>query len=379
MRDEFESAISRLLAEQVTPELLRECELGAAEKRWPAALWAAVQASGFHLAAAPEAQGGAGASWADLFAVVRAAGRFNLPLPLPEALLANALLGHCGLAAIDAPISLAGAGELRLADGRVSGVLFDVPWGREVPQVVAVVSGVAGVAGAAGARPCLVLLNARSAQCEPKLNVAGEPRDDLRFDGVTPLAVAPLPAGTPADVLLLGGAMLRGAQIAGAMQAVLEQTTRYATERVQFGKPIGNFQSIQHAIAVLAEHCGAASVAAECAFAEFALADTTDANAGRTALATATLPIAAAKICSAEAASVAAQVAHAVHGAIGFTHEHALQQSTRRLWSWRSEFGNLTHWSQRLGQAVCAGGSAALWPSLTAGQIALPASQQQSS
>ena len=88
MRDEFESAISRLLAEQVTPELLRECELGAADQRWPAGLWGAVQASGFHLAAAPEAQGGAGASWADLFVVVRAAGRFNLPLPLPEALLA---------------------------------------------------------------------------------------------------------------------------------------------------------------------------------------------------------------------------------------------------------------------------------------------------
>jgi len=49
----------------------------------------------------------------------------------------------------------------------------------------------------------------------------------------------------------------------------------------------------------------------------------------------------------------------------------ALQRSTRRLWSWRSEFGHATHWSQRLGRAVCAGGAAALWPALTAGGAGL--------
>ncbi|MEY2872815.1 MAG: hypothetical protein RLZZ373_186, partial [Pseudomonadota bacterium] len=48
-----------------------------------------------------------------------------------------------------------------------------------------------------------------------------------------------------------------------------------------------------------------------------------------------------------------------------FTHEHALHQSTRRLWSWRSEFGGLGHWAGRLGRAVCATGSAGLWPAVT--------------
>src|SRR5439155_8940309 len=162
--------------------------------------------------------------------------------------------------------------------------------------------------------------------------------------------------------LQLGGALMRSAQIAGALQAVLELTIRYAGERVQFGKPIGSFQALQQQIAVLSEHSGAATVAAECAFAESAN------GAGGFA----TLPIAAARICSAEAASLAASVAHTVHGAIGFTHEHALQLSTRRLWSWRSEFGNATTWSQRLGQAVCAGGAAGLWPAITAGRLDLP-------
>jgi len=58
-----------------------------------------------------------------------------------------------------------------------------------------------------------------------------------------------------------------------------------------------------------------------------------------------------------------------VHGAIGFTHEHALHLGTRRLWSWRSEFGTLTYWSGELGRALCQGGAAAFWPSLVAGQL----------
>lgn len=86
----------------------------------------------------------------------------------------------------------------------------------------------------------------------------------------------------------------------------------------------------------------------------------------------AVMPVMAAKICASEAAGIAAGVAHGVHGAIGFTHEHALHLTTRRLWSWRSEYGSLTDWSQLLGRAICAGGSGALWPAITCGTLAAP-------
>lgn len=350
MREIFESTIERLLGDMVTPELLRACESGA----WPAELWAAIEESGFAVAAAPESHGGAGASWDDLFVIVRAAGRHSLPLPLPEAMLGNALLGQCGLEAVSEPLSIGAHGALSMYRGRISGTLHDVPWGRHVKQVVAVTH---------GGEPMLVLLDTAQARCEPRLNTAGEPRDDLHFDNAEVSASAELPQGVPADVLHLGGALLRSAQIAGALQGVLAQTIQYATERVQFGKAIGSFQALQHHMAVLAEHTGCTSVVAECAFAQ-----SQDAAGGFAAL-----PIASAKICSAEAAGVAASVAHTVHGAIGFTHEHALHLSTRRLWSWRSEFGNATHWSQRLGLAVCQGGAQALWPTITVGQLALAA------
>ncbi|MFL9986730.1 acyl-CoA dehydrogenase family protein [Paraburkholderia sediminicola] len=347
MREIFESTIERLLGDIVTPEVLRGSEAGA----WPASLWSAIEESGFAVAAASEAQGGAGASWADLFVVVRAAGRHNLPLPLAETLLANALLGECGLEAINAPLGIAGGGSVTLQQGRVSGTLLDVPWGRHVGHVVAIT---------AGKEPTLVLLDTADAQATLRLNTAGEPRDDLHFERAACVSCVPLAADLQADALQLGAAMLRSAQIAGALQAVLDLTILYATERVQFGKPIGAFQALQQQIAVLSEHAAAAAVAAECAFSA-----SLDGAGGFAAL-----PIAAAKVCSAEAASFATAAAHTVHGAIGFTHEHALHHSTRRLWSWRSEFGNATLWAQRLGAAVCAAGSSGLWPALTAGRLA---------
>ncbi|UZG46043.1 acyl-CoA dehydrogenase family protein [Caldimonas thermodepolymerans] len=347
MRDIFESTLDRLLTDLVTPTVLRECESGA----WPSTLWSALEESGFALAAASEAMGGAGAGWDDLYVVVRVAGKHALPLPLPETLLANHLLARCGLQAHNEALTIAPRAQLSLEGGMVRGQLFDVPWGRHAAGVLAL---------AGGREPTLVLLDPKAARLIAKQNVAGEPRDDFFFDSATPpIASTPLPADLSPECVWLGGAMLRCAQSAGALEAALELSVQYATERVQFGKPIATFQAIQHQLAVMAEHASCAAVTAEAAFVE-----SVD---GFSAFA-----IGTAKVISAEAAGIVASMAHAVHGAIGFTQEHALQHLTRRLWSWRSEFGNLAHWCQRLGQATCEGGSGALWPTITAGQLELP-------
>ena len=54
------------------------------------------------------------------------------------------------------------------------------------------------------------------------------------------------------------------------------------------------------------------------------------------------------------------------HGAIGFTYEHSLHFATRRLWSWRAEFGAESHWAAALGRCVAERGADQLWPDLTA-------------
>jgi acyl-CoA dehydrogenase len=337
MRELFDSTVQRLFGDIATPEATLAIEPGA----WPASQWAAIEESGFSIAGAPEDLGGTGSSWDDLYVVVRAAGRFALPAPLPEALLANWLLGRAGLAAVDGALTVGALSTLAIADGRASGELRDVPWGRHASHVVAL------------AGSTVVLLRAGDATVSSlQLNMANEPRDSLRFHGAAIVASAALPDGMPADVLLLGGAMLRSAQIAGALQAVLEMSTRYAGERAQFGRAIAGFQAIQHKLAVLAEHAACAMVASEAAFAE-------------SGDQLARMQVMAAKVCASEAAGIAAETAHAVHGAIGITKEHALHLLTQRLWSWRSEFGSATHWAQELGRRACKDGASQYWSTIT--------------
>jgi acyl-CoA dehydrogenase len=113
--------------------------------------------------------------------------------------------------------------------------------------------------------------------------------------------------------------MLRSAQIAGALQGMLEMTITYANERIQFGKAIGSFQAIQHQIAVLSEHTAASVMGAEAAFAESAE------TLGR-------LPVTAAKVCASEAAGIGASVAH------GCTVPLDLPTNTRCTWA-RAGYG----------------------------------------
>ena len=68
----------------------------------------------------------------------------------------------------------------------------------------------------------------------------------------------------------------------------------------------------------------------------------------------AALAVAVAKMRVGEAAGRGAKVAHQVHGAIGFTHEHELHYRTRRLWAWRDECGSETWWAELVGEVVLA-------------------------
>ena len=141
--------------------------------------------------------------------------------------------------------------------------------------------------------------------------------------------------------------------MAGALSRALALSVGYAQTRVQFGRPIGKFQAIQHNLAVMAGQSAAAIAAAAMA---------ADALEGG-------LPpvlVGAAKARAGEAASVAAGLAHQSHGAIGFTQEYELHYATRRLWSWRDEFGNEAEWNAVVGRAMLGAGADGLWSAMTA-------------
>jgi acyl-CoA dehydrogenase len=359
LRSLLADVVTRLFTERVTPELLAASEQG----QWATSLWQAVEENGLTLPLVPEAKGGAGGTWQDAYVVVRAAGRHGAPIPLPETIVGAWLCSEAGLDVPAGALTLAPVQGETLAVARVagawrlSGTAARVPWGASAGHVVAVAED--------HGRPVVVLVARGEANVAADKNVALEPRDTLTWDRATVVAAAPAPAALGPG-LRAWGAMIRAAQMAGALEAVLPQSVRYATERQQFGRPIGAFQAIQHNLAIVAAHTAAAGLAASTAFraAERAAAGTERA-AGATDRGGPGFEIAAAKVRVGEAAGVAAALAHQVHGAIGFTYEHSLHFLTRRLWSWRAEFGGEAEWAAVLGREAAARGPDALWPYLT--------------
>ncbi|CPJ26546.1 acyl-CoA dehydrogenase [Bordetella pertussis] len=70
--------------------------------------------------------------------------------------------------------------------------------------------------------------------------------------------------------------------------------------------------------------------------------------------------LAVAKARASEAAALAANTAHAVHGAIGVTEEYDLQLYTRRLHGWRLAHGSEAYWHQVVGAALMGSGDGAV-------------------
>ena len=134
-------------------------------------------------------------------------------------------------------------------------------------------------------------------------------------------------------------AVLLAAQMAGAMQRVLEMTLQFANERQQFGRPLGKFQAIQHQLAVMAEQTLAARMAAQIGCSAL------PGSPGR-------MNAAIAKARTSEAVVEVVALAHSIHGAMGFTADHDLQLFTRRLSAWRLEAGSESYWQNVLGQLV---------------------------
>ena len=344
-RNDLLETLDRVFGEHCT----RQAREAAEAHAWPAAMWRAIEEIGLDRAALPEAAGGAGLDFEDAMAALRRSAYHAAPLPLAETMLAGRMLAAAGLAVPQGALTIAPAaigGRLEFArsasGATLSGRAARVPWGKDCMHAV--------VAGELDGEGVVGLVSAAGALRSVEKNLAGEPRALLEFAATPLIAFAPLedaPARMQAE-----GALCRSVQMAGALERALEHSLLYANERVQFGRPIAKFQAIQHMLAQLAGQVAAASAAADAAVEASARAP--DAFA-----------IAVAKARTGEAAGKGAEIAHQVHGAMGYTREHNLHYSTRRLWSWRDEFGNETYWQSRLGRQVAAQGADALWPMLS--------------
>jgi acyl-CoA dehydrogenase len=318
--DSLTVALDRLLGGVCTPAVLRQIERGGDTN----ALWASLTDSGFLDALVPESAGGAGLTLAEAFPLFVVEGRHALPLPLAHTMFVRALLERAGLGAPPGPIAIAPCVRWT-SNGALS--CPGVPYGLVAEWVAA--------EHPAG----WLLLPVQAAECR-STGVHGSLRADLQWPTVPPEALG----ATQPVAWAEAGAALTAAQLAGAMQRVLELSVAFANQREQFGRSIGKFQALQHQLAVMAEQVTAAHIAAEI-------------GCSAAGPEPAPLRAAMAKARASEAATFAATISHAVHGAIGVTAEFDLQLYSRRLHEWRADFGAEQHWNRVVGRALLSSGS----------------------
>ena len=310
----------RLLSASLDDATMRSTRSG----QWPAAAWRALVEQGLPRALV-EGKQGFGVPLKDGLALVRLFGRYAMPLPIADTMIANTLLARAGLDVVEGPMGLLAAADPR------------VPWGRQVEAVLVEHEGRIGI------------VTDGIAVVEPGSSIAGLPADRLTVSGTVRL-------GDRAGFgLLEAGSLIRALLMAGALERLVELTVGHTSERVQFGKPLSAFQAVQHSLACLAAEAAAASAAADLAADAFVEASSEFPNA-----------LAAARSRIGEAAGIAIGIAHQLHGAIGFTEEHRLHWYTTALWSWRDEFGTAAWWTGRLGALALSHTKQSYWPSVTA-------------
>jgi alkylation response protein AidB-like acyl-CoA dehydrogenase len=285
-----------------------------------------------------EEHGGEGFGLVELAVVVEELGRALLPGPLLSSLVVSATLARAGGEAAKAALP-------GLADGsETAGVHLGAgSLQARDDQGSLVVSGeLSPVVGAPGARWLLLPVDGRG-WC--LLDAASDPVEVSPLDVLDPTrplgavtvrdaavadarVLADLEPGTVGDLALV----IEAAEAAGAARWCLDTASDYAKVRVQFGRPIGQFQAIKHKLAdmlVVVEQMEALAWDAAVAW-----DDAHDGDAGPRALAAAI----AGSVCLEGLADCAKDCVQ-ILGGIGFTWEHDAHLYLRRAMSDRQLLG----------------------------------------
>lgn len=327
----------RLFADHCAPEVVNAAENGTE----PARLLNAILAAGLPLAWVPEDAGGVGGSLALGFNLIRQAAGFALAAPLAETLVANRVLAEGGLEVMASWTALVFDGGTlpTFVDGKVSGLVENAPVDAGSTRLVMPVSDQGAIRIATFAPD--------NVEIEHRQSLAGESRARVQLNEASPLELSPAVEGMSEHGLMQFCALARACQIAGAMEKMNELTVAYVKERQQFGRALGKFQAIQHKVADIAGESALATAAVEQAVRELSEHPRPFSGSADTLLSVAT-----AKVVASEAAGTVSRLAHQCHGAMGFSYEYPLQQYSRRIWSWREEYGSEFYWSERIGLAV---------------------------
>jgi alkylation response protein AidB-like acyl-CoA dehydrogenase len=327
-------------------------------------LWRRMAELGWVGLTLPEAHGGVGLGWEDLVVVLEETGRTLFPSPLISTVLAANAIARSGDAAQQqrwlprfadgsqlatiahleasdaqdpAAISLRGR---RDGDGFVlDGEKLFVPDAATADWIV-----VAFRSGdAPDALSLAVVERAAKGVTAERLPTMDETKRSgrVRFEGVRVGADALLGApgkALPAIARMLDeGAAAVTAEAVGAAEALHQLTVGYAKQRIQFDKPIGQFQGVKHPLAVA--YVDIESWKSLCYFAAWALDASPD---------EAPLAVSRAKAYASDAFPRIGVEAIGLHGGIGYTWEYDAQLYLKRAKWMRPAFGDADHHFERV-------------------------------
>ncbi len=322
------------------------------------ATWRQIGELGWLSILVPEDDGGLGLGIAEVCAIAMEVGRALLPEPFvdagvhPVALLAHLPAGALRdelLAGIPAGESVAGvawqegAGELEAGGGQATASAHGdrVSLGGR-KRFVRPGIGADGwiVSATEGGEPALVWVDASAPglRITHEFGVDGSATSTLEFDDAPARLLA---RGDEARAALAAATefarLAQAAELAGIARRSLELTREYMTTRVQFGKPIGSFQALQHRLV---------DGLIQVELAEACLRDVL-ASVGRADLGTLA---SRAKARCAHAALEMTRMAIQLHGAIGTTNEYDIGLYFKRAMTLASRWGNAAAHRRRYAQ-----------------------------
>jgi acyl-CoA dehydrogenase len=292
-------------------------------------LWRHLEDTGLaRLTSTPDAEAGPNELAIALYGLARHAAA----VPLAET---DALAGWLGrqidVELPDGPLTVAIA-DAENDGNRVIGTAPAVPWARACATAVLAVTTPAGLR--------IGVIDIDPGALHQDHNLAGEPRDSLPFDVSADQLHAVDPAVGPE--LARRGAWSRCVQTIGVLDAAAALSVEHTRQRVQFGRSLSAFQSVQQSLAGMAGEIERARAAAELAVAAAAEhgfdSHYTD------------YAVTVAKVAIGRAVGPVSTVAHQLHGAIGVTSEHPLWLFTLRAQSWTGDYGTTNDFARRLGR-----------------------------
>ena len=302
------------------------------------ALWKTVVDLGWTELAAPDSSGDFGPMERTL--VLEECGRAIAPIPLLSSIgLAAGVLRACGQAldhvladiatgtvatlAVHAPAARLPGAPMTLQHGRLRGRAVAVPHLPRAELIVTLATSDDGPVAAVircgqGAEGVIIQAGESTDPAQPVADVEidTEPVATTPIDSVESALAAPLVAAA--------------ADLVGVASAALHRSVEHAKARHQFGKPIGAFQGIKHA---LADNYVGVERARSLTYAAAVLLGHPETESTWTTAALA-------KAAAADAATNCARTAVQVHGALGQTWEHDIHLYARHAWQGAASLGD---------------------------------------